>query len=238
MKIEPSFYQPTIPMVLVNGAEGIGTGWSTFVPCFSPRDIIDNIRRRLADKDHQFKRMQPWYKNFIGTIEPSEESPGSYLVGGKWRQLDKKSIEITELPIKRWTRDYKNMLEDLMMKNELIEDIKEFHTDNTVRFVLSLTEDVKKIESEHQGGILKKLKLQSNISANNYVLFDAKGQIKKYKDECEILEEFYGMRLKLYHTRKAHMLKLLKRDCHMLQNKSRFIQEITENKIVLRDKSK
>lgn len=45
--IEPDYYVPTIPMVLVNGAEGIGTGWSTSIPCFNPMDIINNIRRRL-----------------------------------------------------------------------------------------------------------------------------------------------------------------------------------------------
>lgn len=45
--VEPTFYMPIIPMVLINGAEGIGTGWSTFVPCFSPHDIVDNILRHL-----------------------------------------------------------------------------------------------------------------------------------------------------------------------------------------------
>lgn len=38
--VEPTFYVPIIPMVLVNGAEGIGTGWSTFVPNYNPRDLI------------------------------------------------------------------------------------------------------------------------------------------------------------------------------------------------------
>lgn len=238
MKIEPAFYQPTIPMVLVNGAEGIGTGWSTSIPCFNPRDIIDNVKARLSDSTYKFRRMHPWYKNFTGTIEPAPDCPGSYTVSGKWSQLDKRSIEITELPIKKWTRDYKTMLEEMMMKNDLVEDIREFHTDNTVRFVVGLTEDVKKVENETQGGLLKRLKLQTSISANNYVLFHFNGQIKKYNDECEILEDFFGERLKLYRDRKAHLLKLLKRDCQMLQNKARFIREITEGSIILRDKSK
>lgn len=79
-------------MVLVNGAEGIGTGWSTFVPCFNPLEIIENIKGRLMSSTFEFKRMHPWYKNFTGSIEPAVDpaaAPGSvgssYLVNGRWR---------------------------------------------------------------------------------------------------------------------------------------------------------
>lgn len=43
--IEPDYYLPIIPMSLVNGSEGIGTGWSTYIPCHNPRDIVDNLKR-------------------------------------------------------------------------------------------------------------------------------------------------------------------------------------------------
>lgn len=52
MSIEPNYYVPTLPMVLVNGAEGIGTGWSTYVPQFNPADIINNIEARLKDPNY------------------------------------------------------------------------------------------------------------------------------------------------------------------------------------------
>lgn len=48
MRIEPEWYCPILPMVLVNGAEGIGTGWSTKIPNYSPREIVANIKRMLA----------------------------------------------------------------------------------------------------------------------------------------------------------------------------------------------
>ena len=67
MGIEPEFYVPVLPLVLINGAEGIGTGWSTYIPCFSPIHIIHNIKRHLEGKP--FLRMQPWYKGFTGQIE-------------------------------------------------------------------------------------------------------------------------------------------------------------------------
>ena len=46
-KIEPNYYLPIIPMILVNGTEGIGTGWSTNVPCFNPREIIQNLKNKF-----------------------------------------------------------------------------------------------------------------------------------------------------------------------------------------------
>ena len=60
--IEPEHYLPIIPLCLVNGAEGIGTGWSTSIPQYNPRDIIENMR--LMMKGLEPKPMIPWYKGF------------------------------------------------------------------------------------------------------------------------------------------------------------------------------
>lgn len=203
MLIEPKAYLPIIPLVLVNGAEGIGTGWSTSVPCFNPLEIVKNIRAKLRDPSFKFKRMLPWYKNFCGQIEASTTENGqpSFVFYGKWRETDPYSIEITELPIRRWTRDYKTMLEEYMMKSELIEDIKEFHKDNTVHFRIKLQDSVKAIE-KRPGGLVKALRLTQSFSAGNYVLFDKDGRLVRYADEVEILAEFFDERYKLYEARK------------------------------------
>ena len=73
---------PILPLVLVNGAEGIGTGWSTFIPNFNPRDVVDNLRRLIAGE--QMVAMHPWYKNFTGTIvEAASKTAGkSYACSG------------------------------------------------------------------------------------------------------------------------------------------------------------
>lgn len=57
--------------------------------------------------------MTPWYKGYEGSIEPTTEDRSSYLVRGNYRIISDNKLEITELPIKKWTRDYKNFLEDL-----------------------------------------------------------------------------------------------------------------------------
>jgi hypothetical protein len=59
-------YMPIMPVVLINGADGIGTGWSTSIPNFNPRDIIANLLRMLNGE--VLLEMTPWYKGFNGTI--------------------------------------------------------------------------------------------------------------------------------------------------------------------------
>ena len=73
---------PILPMVLVNGAEGIGTGWSTSIPNYSPRDIVANLQRLLQGE--QVLPMAPWYRGFKGSIEeiPSKTNGKSYAING------------------------------------------------------------------------------------------------------------------------------------------------------------
>lgn len=120
---------------------------------------------------------------------------------GKWLKLSDHKIEVVELPVRKWTRDYKSFLEEAIMKGDWLEDMAEFHQDNTVHFVLTLKKSVSELEKE-DGGLTKKLKLVSSLSSNNYVLFDKNSKIKKYADEKQILEEFYGLRLEMYNKRK------------------------------------
>ena len=112
MSIEPDFYVPVLPMVLVNGAEGIGTGWSTLIPQYSPLDIINNLRRRLKQQDAKFTRMAPWYRGFNGTTTYNSDN-NSYVFSGSYEVTGHDRLEISELPIKKWTRDYKTFLEDM-----------------------------------------------------------------------------------------------------------------------------
>lgn len=108
--IEPEWYMPILPMVLVNGAEGIGTGWSTTVPCYNPVDIVNNIRRLMANEEQE--PMLPWWRGFKGQIKKVGEH--KYDVTGIINKIDDTTVEITELPIHRWTQNYKVELEGMI----------------------------------------------------------------------------------------------------------------------------
>ncbi|KAH9611986.1 hypothetical protein KSS87_007148 [Heliosperma pusillum] len=136
LQIEPVWYMPVIPMVLVNGSEGIGTGWSTFIPNYNPKDIIANIRHLINNEP--LEQMDPWYKNFKGSIQRAvsrKESGTTYTVtgtievvgdggGGDDEGVDADdetdvTLRITELPIRKWTQDYKEFVE-MMAKDGFI----------------------------------------------------------------------------------------------------------------------
>ena len=113
-KIEPKWYLPIIPMILVNGCEGIGTGWRSQLPCFNPHEIIQSLKSKLKGKG--FLSLQPWYKGYQGEIIENKDNKGHYIVTGQyhWDEENPKKVIITEIPIKKWTEDYKYFLQELM----------------------------------------------------------------------------------------------------------------------------
>eukprot|EP01116_Phalansterium_solitarium_P015953 TRINITY_DN3599_c0_g1_i1.p1 TRINITY_DN3599_c0_g1~~TRINITY_DN3599_c0_g1_i1.p1 ORF type:complete len:1533 (-),score=573.08 TRINITY_DN3599_c0_g1_i1:16-4614(-) len=114
MSIEPEWYVPIIPTMLLNGGEGIGTGWSTFVPNYNPKEIVKNLKHLM--RGEEIEPMHPWYRGFTGEIVP-DLANGKYTVKGKWRKLSENTIEITELPIGSkpvWVETMKAHLESLI----------------------------------------------------------------------------------------------------------------------------
>lgn len=236
-KIEPVWYCPIVPMVLVNGAEGIGTGWSTKLPNYDVREVVANLKRMLCDEDPVY--MMPRYKNFKGTIE--EISEGKYLCSGEISIVDDQTVEITELPIRTWTQYFKEeVLEVMLHGNEktppCITDYREYHTDATVKFVVKMTPE--KLAQAEENGLHKVFKLQSIISTTSMVLFDHLGCIKKYSSVEEILREFYDLRLEFYKKRKAYLEGMLESEALKLDNIARFILEKIDGTIVIENKAK
>jgi len=235
-KIEPKFYVPIIPMILVNGASGIGTGWSTDVPNYNPKEIIENLRSFIQKK--KMKSMKPWYRGFCGSIE--NVSKGCYCSWGVCKE-NEKGIEITELPVRKWTQDYKEFLHTMLPGAEKpskisLQDVREYHTENRVHFELKINEqEMKQIQAE---GVEKTLKLSSSINETNMVLFDSEGKIKKYKSALEIIEEFAAMRLQYYHSRKKYLIDKLTLERDLLSNRARFIALIIAKKLKINNRKK
>ncbi|KJH51305.1 DNA gyrase/topoisomerase IV, A subunit [Dictyocaulus viviparus] len=198
-RIEPEWYCPIIPLVLVNGASGIGTGWSTSIHNYNPREISENMRKLI--RGEQPKPLAPWFKNFRGTIEQLDQS--RYVCSGEIAVLSDDTIEITELPIKTWTQTYKESVLEPML-----DDFKEYHTDTTVRFVIKLAPGkLRELEAE---GLHRVFKLQTVLNTTSMVLFDALGCLRKFNTVEEICKEFFETRKQKYIERKAFMEGMLR----------------------------
>uniref|UniRef100_A0A8C2SVS6 DNA topoisomerase 2 n=1 Tax=Coturnix japonica TaxID=93934 RepID=A0A8C2SVS6_COTJA len=236
-RVEPEWYMPIIPMVLVNGAEGIGTGWACKLPNYDTREIVNNIRRMLDGNEPL--PMLPSYRNFKGTID--ELGPNQYVISGEVSILDSTTIEITELPVRTWTQTYKEqVLEPMLNGTEktppLITDYKEYHTDTTVKFVVKMTEE--KLAQAEAAGLHKVFKLQTSLTCNSMVLFDHVGFLKKYESPQDILKEFFELRLRYYGLRKEWLIGMLGAESAKLSNQARFILEKIDGKIVIENKPK
>ncbi|XP_077446085.1 DNA topoisomerase 2-beta isoform X3 [Stigmatopora argus] len=236
-KVEPEWYIPIIPLVLVNGAEGIGTGWACKIPNYDPREIVNNISRMLNNQEAL--AMLPSYKNFKGVIH--ELGPNQYLVSGELSVLDKNTIEITELPIRTWTQAYKeSVLEPMLQGSDktpsLINDYKEYHTDSTVKFLVRMSEE--KLVQAEAAGLHRVFKLQSSLTCNSMVLFDHMGCLKRYDSVQDILREFFELRLHYYKLRKDWLIGSLGAEAAKLSNQARFVLEKIEGKIYIENKAK
>ncbi|CAG9536423.1 unnamed protein product [Cercopithifilaria johnstoni] len=236
-KIEPEWYCPVIPTVLVNGAEGIGTAWSTKVPCYNPREIVDNIRALINGKEP--KPLTPWYKHFRGTIEQLDNQ--RFVCNGEVAVINNETIEITELPIRTWTQSYKETVLVPMMDGSdkqpaVITDFKEYHTDTTVKFVIKMNSD--KLRASKEEGLHKVFKLQSVINTTSMVLFDPFGYLRRFENVTDICKEFFEIRKKKYIERKSFQEGLLRAQSERLSNQARFILTKIKGEILIENKRK
>ena len=236
MKIEPEYYLPILPMILINGSTGIGTGFSTNIPCYNPEEIIKNIKLLLMDDTSSYSELPPltpWYRGHKGKTENGV----SY---GVYKRKDKTKIEVTELPVGIWTEDFKTHLEDYIDKHpKVLKDYESHYTESSVNFVLifhnsdivdgmfSQTEDKKGNKFENDF----KMTNSRPLNTTNMHLYNARGQIQKFTDPNEILLEFYKARLEMYYTRKNHIIDSLNHEMTYMNAKIKFILGVIQEEI-------
>jgi DNA topoisomerase II len=265
--VEPEFYYPILPMVLVNGASGIGTGFATDIPQYNPVDICENLLRLLDDE--QMEKMLPWYQGFTGIIE--QESSKKYRVYGKYDVKDSNLLNITEIPIVgnySSTNAYEEkVLKPLAGMTQMVTVSKDDKTKgkrvakkeppkkSSVPVVLSSFfkhpgNNVVNFEVQFIGNELQKLikkggtvfedtfKLTSTISTTNMCLYNSKGVITYYNDALDIMSEFYDTRLEAYKKRKKYRLKVLTNELKILKYKAQFIKDYLSRTLKIERESK
>jgi len=234
-QVEPKFYIPILPMILINGSVGIGSGWSTNIPSFNPLDIIECIKVWLdndgecliEDPDDKtvislLPELKPWYRGFTGSIENVKDKFITYGIINK----NKNKVEITELPIGLWTDKFKETCEDWKSEKQ-IKDFKNYSDHKKIRFTITESDDGMNCSIDN-------MKLYSSISLSNMVVFNEKEQLKKYTLD-QIINDFCKMRYFYYTKRKNYILENLEKELRIMGNKERFITEIINKKLNIMD---
>ncbi len=238
LPVEPETYAPIICNVLVNGANGIGTGFSTKIPCYNPLDIIKNQKLLIAGKNPL--KMIPWYKGFKGAIVETV-TPKSGQIGydtiGLYEIINENTLVIEELPIGLWTDDYKKFLDDITCDD--VDKAQNEHLlkmwvgkcgNNTVHFTLTFL-DGKLQDLIKNNSIEKKLDLIRKLSVSNMHLYNSEGKLTKYENVESILREYYEFRMNMYVKRKEHYTQVLENKLNLISWKVKFIQYYIDEKI-------
>jgi DNA topoisomerase-2 len=247
--VEPQFYVPIIPMILVNGSKGIGTGFSTDIMCYNPKDIIAYLKNKLQSNISEKIEFFPYYEGFTGDIEKVTDT--KFVFKGKYEVIEQDKIKVLELPVGYWTEDFKELLNDLQNDKDkdgkkivpVVKDIFENYTDTTVEFIITFSKgkllELESIKGEHGcNGIEKLLKLYSTSSTTNMNLFTSEDKLKKYDNVEEIIDDYFDIRLEYYEDRKDSMIEALERELLILSNKAKYIQDLLSDTIDLRKKKK
>lgn len=247
--VEPIFYAPIIPMVLVNGSKGIGTGFSTDIMCYNPIDIISYIQSKLKNETTNIDFI-PYYEGFTGTIQ--KLSDDKFLIKGIYENVGVDKIRVTELPVGYWTEDFKELLEKLIDPGvdkdgkkipAIVKDYEDMSKDTTVDFTITFVKGkLAELESSKGdygcNGLEKILKLYTTNTTTNMHLFNSEDKLKKYETITSIIDDYFEVRLSMYETRKKYLIDALEKELVLLSNKARYIKENLDDTIDLRKKTK
>jgi len=214
-QVEPEFYAPVVPMILVNGAEGIGTGFSCYVPPYDIEIVKHNILCALNQV--AMAPMVPHFKGFKGKTTKVKEH--TWVLEGVVQGEEGCRWRVTELPPGKWIQDFKEHLDDLLEKGT-IQKYENHSTETSPDFFI-------------WGGIsgawedpVKELGLTKTIHTSNMYLIGPNGAVKKYNSPEEILVDYIEIRLGTYKKRKAWLLKEFDSEIGWLSEKARFIKGV------------
>jgi DNA topoisomerase II len=242
-EIEFERYYPIMPMVLVNGAEGIASGFSTTVPCYNPEDIVEWIKDWLVNRAVGRPPLVPWYRGFNGRNYLSKRNmddekytawtsegilekrthPGTKRAAGKDRYV------IREIPVGKWISDVKEHIEKLQSERWL-SDVRWSGTNNTPLWEITPSKN-----------FIPDMKTKGNFdilchthSLCNIIVLDENNYPRRYDAPEDLLNDFCAKRLEVYGARKAHLLQAWENEIHRETNRLKFVRAVVEKKLEMR----
>lgn len=229
--VEPYYYAPIIPHVLLNGAEGIGTGWSTLIPQYKIEDLVEYISNKLANRRKNIE-LHPHYEGFKGQITYDTDTD-NYITKGVINRVNMSTVTITELPIGVWNDGYYDFLDDLI-DDKVIRTYTKNCTDTDVNIEIKMSRE--SLLELSDDDLISLFQLTSRISGSNMHLFNRNGKMKKYSNVYDIIDEYFDVRLEYYDRRKEYLLGELNKKKHWFDNVIRFINLVIGGKIIINNK--
>ncbi len=226
-EIEPRFFLPIVPTVLLNGGSGIAVGFATNILNRNPLDLIDACIDVLDGKE--IKILKPWIRGFTGTFDVAPDNHKSWLIKGKYVIKNMSTVEITEVPPSFTYEKYEALLEGLVEKGTL--HTYDDHTSGKIHYVL-------KFPRQTLSEIIKKNKLEDVLKmqereTENYTTLDENGKLKVFDTISDMVNYFVNFRLSYYDKRKSRLLVDLQRELDILDARSKFVDAVIKGRIIV-----
>jgi len=224
-EIEPKFFLPIIPTVLLNGSSGIAVGFATNILNRHPLDLIDACYDALDDRP--IRELRPWVKGFFGTFERALDNPRSWSIKGSYIIKNTSTVEVTEIPPSFTYEKYESYLDGLVEKG--IISSYDDHSSSRVNYVLKFPRATL-AEYQAKGKLDDLLKIKEG-SGENLTTLDENGKLHIFEKAEDIVQYFVKFRLGYYARRKEHLVKTLNQELCELSAKARFVNAIIDRKI-------
>lgn len=228
--IEPKYYVPVVPLLVINGSIGLTTGFTQKILPHSLNDVITYIENKLAGKKNNIELI-PAFNGFEGTVSKNlnKEDNCSWLVCGRIKKLSQTKIEINEVPPSYSLEEYLAEL-DKLEESKKIKEYQDLSEDGKFKIEVTLF--------RNQGltvdtpNLLTELKLVDSIT-ENYTSLNENNKVIEYQSIYEIIDNYYDVRLEYYEKRKKHLIKELSKRIVENYSKYLFIKGVIEKTILI-----
>lgn len=232
-KIEPRFYVPDLPIILINGSEGISSGFAQKILPRSKKQVIDAIKNYLTSGKISAAKLTPHYNGFNGSIVQGD-SDNQWIIKGVAEKVSSTKVIVTEVPIGYELKDYIDILDALEEKKEIV-GYRDLSTDDNFKFEIQFNR--KTLEGLNDDGLLQKLKLIRRVS-ENYTCMNENNKIIVFDNIAELLEYYIKIKIEYMTKRKTYKLEKLLSDTEIAKSKYHFIKAIIDGKLVINNRPK
>lgn len=230
-KIEPRFYLPLIPMVLLNGGSGIAIGYASNILNREPIQVIKDCISYL--KGGKISKLKPYLSEFKGTYTNDPNNHKKWLIQGIFEIENTTTVRITELPPSMTYEKIENHLDSLLDKREIVN--WENAGKGKIDYIIKYTRE--KLATMSKEDIDKHLKL-SEYESENFTVLDEHGKLKIFDSAENILKYFVDFRLKYFYSRQSFQLNKIKNDIFKLEQQYKFVKAVIDGKILINNKKK
>lgn len=221
-QIEPQFYLPILPNVLINGADGMATGHACYILQYNPNDLKKYILNILKQRKQNVKLI-PWFKGYTGDVVRSDET-GQVTITGKFEKVNSTTIKITELPIGIWEDDYKSYLLDLEEKGT-IKSFKSDSSESAWSWTITVSRDIGYRDDEQ----LYKLFKLTTKATENFTVWLPNGKLKNFANAEALCDYFVDFRLTKYEERRLAKIAQFTSELTELNERLRFVKYYIAN---------